>query len=130
MLLIRPRSWPRTRSKSVSRNSSNRSKTSNVENEQLRRDLGLEVVARQADVKMGGRAENIQLGGLVQVQGESGDRRRHAFQHFERARVPAPARVNLSGRFVEEFNFRAELELAGSLTGRVRIPRADDRRLS
>jgi hypothetical protein len=26
------------------------------------------------------------------------------------------ARVNLSGRFIEEFNFRAELELAGSLT--------------
>src|SRR5262245_47735599 len=44
------------------------------ENDQLRRDLGLEVVARQADVKMNGKSEGVQLGGMVQAQTDFGDR--------------------------------------------------------
>ena len=86
------------------------------ENEQLRRDLGVEVVARQANVKMNGRAESLQLGGLVQVQGETGKRPDARFSDSNERVFLRRARVNLSGRFVEEFNFRAELELAGSLT--------------
>lgn len=85
------------------------------ENEQLRRDLGLEVVARQADVKMNGRAENLQIGGLVQIQGESGDRGDGRFSSSNSRVFLRRARVNISGRFVEEFNFRAEIELSGSL---------------
>lgn len=85
------------------------------ENAQLRRDLGLEVTARQADVKMGGRAEAIQLGGLVQAQTEAGDRGDSRFSDSNARVYLRRARVNLSGRFLEEFNVRAELELAGSL---------------
>ncbi len=85
------------------------------ENEQLRRDLGLEVVARQSDVKMGGRAENLLIGGLVQVQGETGDRVDTRFSTSNGRVFLRRARFNMAGRFIEEFNFRAELELAGSL---------------
>jgi phosphate-selective porin OprO and OprP len=87
-----------------------------LENQQLRRDLGLEVVARQSDVKMNGRAEAVQLGGLIQMQGESGDRPDTRFSTSNGRVFLRRARVNMSGRFIEEFNFRAELELAGSLT--------------
>jgi phosphate-selective porin OprO/OprP len=85
------------------------------ENEQLRRDLGLEVVARQADVKAAGKAEAVQFGGLVQTQYESGDRGDSRFSDSNARAYLRRARVNLSGRFVEEFNFRVEMELAGSL---------------
>jgi phosphate-selective porin len=85
------------------------------ENEQLRRDLGVEVIARQADVKMSGSAENVQIGGLVQVQGEAGDRGDSRFSTSNSRIFLRRARVNVSGRFVEELSFRAELELAGSL---------------
>jgi phosphate-selective porin OprO/OprP len=85
------------------------------ENQQLRRDLGLEVVARQSDVKMGGRAEAIQLAGLVQAQTETGDRGDSRFSDSNARAYLRRARVSLSGRFLEEFNVRAELELASSL---------------
>jgi phosphate-selective porin OprO/OprP len=85
------------------------------ENEQLRRDLGLEVVARQADVKAGGKAEALQFGGLMQTQFESGDRGDSRFSDANARAYLRRARVNLSGRFIEEFNFRVEMELAGSL---------------
>lgn len=87
-----------------------------LENEQLRRDLGLEVVARQANVKMaGGSAENVQFGGMVQVQGESGDRGDTRFTTPNSRVYLRRARVNMAGRFVQEFNFRTEVELSGSL---------------
>lgn len=85
------------------------------ENQQLRRDLGVEVVARQADVKMGGKAEAIQLGGMVQVQSEAGDQGDARFSDGNDRLYLRRARLNAGGRFLEEFNFRAELELAGSL---------------
>ncbi len=85
------------------------------ENEQLRRDLGVEAVARQASVKMNGTAENVRLGGLVQVQGESGDRGDSRFSSSNSRVFLRRARLNVAGRFVEEFDFRTELELAGSL---------------
>jgi len=87
-----------------------------AENEQLRRDLGLEVVARQADVKVAGSAENVQFGGMVQVQGDAGDRGDSRFTSSNARVFLRRARVNVAGRFIQEFNFRAELELAGSLS--------------
>jgi phosphate-selective porin len=86
------------------------------ENDQLRRDLGLEVISRQADVKMAGRSESVQLGGLIQAQSEAGDRGDSRFTDSNARMYLRRARLNLSGRFLEEFNFRTELELAGSLT--------------
>ncbi|MBV9494525.1 MAG: hypothetical protein JOZ54_09780 [Acidobacteria bacterium] len=85
------------------------------ENEQLRRDLGLEVVARQADVKMSGRASSLQVGGLVQAQTESGDRGDTRFSDGNSRAYLRRARINAQGRFLEELNFRVEMELAGSL---------------
>lgn len=85
------------------------------ENEQLRRDLGLEVVARQADVRMAGRASSLQVGGLIQAQSEAGDRGDTRFSDANTRTFLRRARINAGGRFLEEFNFRAELELAGSL---------------
>ena len=85
------------------------------ENAQLRRDLGLEIMARQSNVKMSGRSEGIQLGGLLQAQTEGGDRGDSRFSDSNARAYLRRARVSLSGRFLEEFNVRAELELAGSL---------------
>ncbi len=85
------------------------------ENEQLRRDLGLEVVSRQSDVKMGGKSESLQLGGLIQAQTEGGDRGDTRFTDSNARTYLRRARMNVSGRFLEEFSFRAELELAGGL---------------
>jgi len=86
------------------------------ENEQLRRDLGLEVVARQSDVKMNGRAEGVQLGGMVQAQTDFGDRGDSRFSDSNARAYLRRLRFGASGRFVEEFNFRVEMELAGSLS--------------
>jgi len=85
------------------------------ENEQLRRDLGVEVVARQSGVKIAGKEEALQFGGLVQVQSEAGDTGDARFSDGNDRLYLRRARINATGRFLEEFNFRAELELAGSL---------------
>lgn len=85
------------------------------ENDQLRRDLGLEVVARQADVKMNGRSEGVQLGGMVQAQTDFGDRGDSRFSDANARAYLRRLRFGAQGRFVEEFNFRVEMELAGSL---------------
>jgi phosphate-selective porin OprO/OprP len=85
------------------------------ENQQLRRDLGVEVVARQGDVKMAGKSEALQLGGMVQVQSEAGDQGDARFSDGNDRFYLRRARLNAAGRFLEEFNFRAEIELAGSL---------------
>ncbi|MEA2328732.1 MAG: phosphate-selective porin OprO and OprP [Thermoanaerobaculia bacterium] len=86
------------------------------ENEQLRRDLGVEVVARAGDVKMAGKSEALQLGGMVQVQSEAGDQGDSRFSDGNDRFYLRRARLNAAGRFLEEFNFRAEIELAGSLS--------------
>src|ERR1700681_755492 len=85
------------------------------ENDQLRRDLGVEVVTRQTSVKMNGKAEALQLGGMVQVQTEAGDQGDARFSDGNDRLYLRRARLNAGGRFLDEFNFRAELELAGSL---------------
>jgi len=98
-----------------------------IENEKLRRDLGLEVTQRQASVKSTGNTSNLQFGGLVQAQGESGNPVDARFPD-DRPRVYLRrARMNASGRFLDAFNFRTELELAGSLgaAGAVRAQMTD-----
>jgi phosphate-selective porin OprO/OprP len=102
------------------------------ENAQLRQDLGVEVVARQAsvkvpekadvkaaakvDVKPAGSENALQLGGLLQTQSEAGDRGDSRFSDSNARFFLRRVRVNASGRFAEGFDFRAELELAGSLS--------------
>lgn len=86
-----------------------------AENEQLRRDLGLEVTQRQASVKSNGNAANLQFGGLVQAQAETGNAVDTRFPDDHPRVYLRRARMNASGRFLDAFNFRTELELAGSL---------------
>jgi phosphate-selective porin OprO/OprP len=86
------------------------------ENTQLRRDLGLEVVARQNDLKSAPKAESIQLSGMLQTQGEAGDQGDSRFSDGNDRLYLRRARLGVGGRFLEEFNFRLEMELAGSLT--------------
>src|SRR5713226_2235930 len=85
-----------------------------TENEQLRRDLGLEVVARQPDVRSSGAANSVQVGGLIQAQAEQGGQVDLRFPDDRPRFFLRRVRVNVSGRFIDEFNFRTELELAGS----------------
>ena len=70
------------------------------ENAQLRKDLGTEVVTRQADVKEAGHA-SLQVGGLIQAQSEAGDKGDSRFSDANTrvsssaptrpATIPAPA---------------------------------------
>jgi hypothetical protein len=85
------------------------------ENAQLRRDLGTEVVARQSDVKDAGHAPLV-FGGLIQAQSEAGDRGDSRFSDANTRAFLRRARVNVAGKFVEDFSFRLEMDLAGSLT--------------
>ncbi|HEX3580345.1 MAG TPA: porin [Thermoanaerobaculia bacterium] len=82
---------------------------------QLRKDLGTEVVARQADVKRAGTAA-LQFGGLIQAQSEAGDKGDSRFNDGNTRFFLRRARVNASGKFVEDFSFRIEMDLAGSLS--------------
>jgi phosphate-selective porin OprO/OprP len=86
------------------------------ENAQLRRDLGLEVVTRQNDLKSAPRAESVQLSGMLQTQAEAGDQGDSRFSDGSDRLYLRRARLGVGGRFIEELNFRLEMELAGSLT--------------
>lgn len=86
-----------------------------AENAQLRKDLGVEAVSRQSDVKEAGKAP-LQLGGMIQAQAEGGDRGDSRFTDSNARAYLRRARLNVSGKFVEDFSFRLEMDLAGSLS--------------
>lgn len=71
--------------------------------------------APPAEVKAAGRAPTLLLGGLLQVQGEGGDRGDSRFTTANDRFYLRRARLNATGRFLEEFDFRLEIELTGSL---------------
>lgn len=85
------------------------------ENQQLRADLGLEGRAGQTIVRPAGRAPTISVGGLVQAQADLGDKGDARFATGNDRFYVRRARLNAQGRFLEEFDFRLELDLAGSL---------------
>jgi phosphate-selective porin len=64
-------------------------------------------------IKPTGREPTLSIGGLLQIQSDFGDRgdARFANDRFYLRR----ARLNGTGKFLEEFDFRLELDLAGSL---------------
>jgi phosphate-selective porin OprO and OprP len=82
------------------------------ENRALRQEFG---VTNAAVVRSIGPVKELRIGGLVQAQAEFGDRGdlRWASDHdrFYLRRV----RLNTLGRFAEHFDFRAELEVTGTL---------------
>ena len=97
------------------------------ENEELRRTLGVEGRAAEAVVKPAGKEPTLQVGGLLQVQGEAGDKGDTRYSDKNDRVYLRRARINASGRFLEDFDFRAELELAGTLanTGSLRAQMTD-----
>jgi phosphate-selective porin OprO and OprP len=58
----------------------------------------------------------LTLGGLLQVQADVGDRGDSRFTNDNDRFYLRRARLNASGRFLEEIDFRLELDLAGSLS--------------
>jgi len=85
------------------------------ENQQLRAELGLEGRAGQTIVRPAGRAPTFSVGGLVQAQADFGDKGDARFTTGNDRFYLRRARLNAQGRFLEEFDFRVELDLAGSL---------------
>lgn len=62
-----------------------------------------------------GPESSLILGGLLQVQYEAGDRGDGRFTDGNNRFYLRRARVNVSGQFLREFDFRVEVELSGSL---------------
>ncbi len=69
-----------------------------------------------AVVKPAGREATLTIGGLIQAQAESGDRGDSRFTNDNDRFYLRRARLNATGKFLEEFDFRLELDLAGSLS--------------
>ena len=99
--------------------------TLRAENDQLRRELGLAAdapatggatdSAPSITVRPAGRETSLALGGLIQVQADALDRGDARFASENDRFYLRRARINASGLFAEDFDFRVELELAGSL---------------
>lgn len=66
-------------------------------------------------VKPAGKEPILTLGGLLQVQGEGGDRGDARWANDNDRFYLRRARLNATGRFLEEFDFRFEMDLAGTL---------------
>lgn len=69
-----------------------------------------------------GKETSLKFGGMLQVQGDTGDAAGQ-FSDFTSAYLRR-ARLNAAGSFLENFAFRVELELAGSLPTTVTAPKA------
>src|SRR5678815_5611899 len=57
----------------------------------------------------------LALGGVLQVQGEAGDRGDRRYSGRNDRIYLRRARLNAQGRFLEDFDFRLELDVSGSL---------------
>jgi phosphate-selective porin OprO/OprP len=66
-------------------------------------------------VKPAGKEPSLTLGGLLQIQTELGDRGDARFANDNDRLYLRRARLNATGKFLEEFDFRLELDLAGTL---------------
>lgn len=73
-------------------------------------------VEAQIEVKPAGREPTLKIGGLIQFQADFGDRGDSRFTTADDRFYLRRARLNANGNFLEEFDFRVELELAGSLS--------------
>ncbi len=81
--------------------------------------LGLPALASAqtlGTVKPAGREPTLTIGGLIQAQFDAGDRGDSRFANDDDRFYLRRARLNATGRFLEEFDFRLELDLAGSLS--------------
>jgi phosphate-selective porin OprO and OprP len=67
------------------------------------------------DVRPAEKRPEITIGGLLQVQADAGDQGDSRFSNSHDRFYLRRARVNATGKFLEELDFRLELDLAGSL---------------
>ena len=66
------------------------------------------------EVKPAGKESTLKVGGLLQAQAEFGDRLDSRWDNGSDRFYLRRARLNASGRFLEEFEFRFEADAAGS----------------
>ncbi len=85
------------------------------ENQTLRTELGLGSRSDHAAVAALGRENSLSVGGLVQVQAEFGDRGDVRFTSGHDRFYLRRARINAQGTFAENFEFRADVDLANNL---------------
>lgn len=85
------------------------------ENEKLRRELGSDGKAGLVDVKPAGKEPVLTVNGLVQVQGDFGDKGDSRGNANDRIRLRR-VRLGAAGRFLEEFDFKVEGEYVGAST--------------
>src|SRR5947207_2371639 len=68
------------------------------------------------EVKAAGKEPSLTIGGLIQAQFDGGDKGDSRFANDNDRFYLRRARLNASGRFLEELDFRLEMDLAGSLS--------------
>lgn len=85
------------------------------ENQKLRQELGLATRPASGAIKPAGREATLAIGGFVQAQAEALDQGDRRFTSGNDRFYLRRARINVAGKFLEDFNFRLELEFAGSL---------------
>jgi len=85
------------------------------ENDSLRRELGIDGKAGLVDVKPAGKEPVLTVNGLVQVQGDFGDKGDSRGNANDRIRLRR-VRLGAAGRFLEEFDFKVEGEYVGAST--------------
>lgn len=86
------------------------------ENKELRAALGMDAKQPTAIVKAAGKEETLTFGGLLQVQADFGDKGDSRFATGNDRFYLRRARLNGSGKFMEDFTFRVELDLFGTLS--------------
>lgn len=96
-----------------------------AENQELRAKLGLpqpalpmiapRPVAPHAEATAAGSERRLQIGGRVQVQAESGDAIDARYSDNNSRIFLRRARLNASGRFARQFDFRTEIEMTGTI---------------
>jgi phosphate-selective porin OprO/OprP len=67
-------------------------------------------------VKPAGKEPTLTIGGLLQAQADFGDQGDSRFTNNNDRFYLRRARLNATGKFLEEFDFRIEMDLAGSLS--------------
>ena len=86
-----------------------------AENQQLRQELGLEGRASQIVIKPAGHEPVLAIGGLIQAQADALDKGDSRFTSANDRFYLRRMRINATGKFLESFDFRVEMELGGSL---------------
>src|SRR5688572_8240583 len=84
-----------------------------AENAELRAQFS--APPEQQDVKPAGKESKMLIGGFLHAQAESGGRVDSRFGDDNDRVFLRRARVNVQGSFAEEFDFKAEMDLAGGL---------------